>query len=278
MKHIEFKWQTVDGLQIIAQGWQPEADPQAVVCLVHGLGEHSGRYAHLAASLTRVGYAVLAFDQRGFGKSQGRRGHILSYEAMLDDITYLLDEAERRFPNRQCFLYGHSMGGNLVLNYALRHRPKLAGVIATSPWIKFAFKPSTVQVALGRVMDKLWPAFTIANGLDTQDLSHDPEVICAYENDPLIHNRISARLFVSCYQAGWWALEHAVDFKLPLLLMHGSADRMTSAEASRQFADQVPGDCTFKMWEGLYHEIHNEPQQQEVFDFLIDWIKVHVPL
>lgn len=275
-KHFEFKWQTPDGLQLFVQGWQPETKPQAVVCLVHGLGEHSGRYVHLATFLTQAGYAMLAFDQRGHGKSQGQRGHTPSYKALLDDIAHLMDEAAQRFPNRPYFLYGHSLGGNLVLNYGLHHRcPQLAGMIATSPWLRLAFEPPVLKVTLGRIMNRLWPTFSQANGLDPQDLSHNPEVVRGYENDPLVHDRISARLFMSVYQAGRWALEHAAEFALPLLLIQGSADRLVSIEASRNFANHVSGDCTFKLWEGLYHEIHNEPEQQDVFSFLITWLEAH---
>ena len=277
MKHFEFEWQTADGLQLFAQGWQPQAEIQAVVCLVHGLGEHSGRYAHVAATLTQASYALLAFDLRGHGKSQGQRGHAPSYEALVDDIAHLLEEATKRFSNQPCFLYGFSMGGNLVLNYALRRRPQLAGVIATSPWLRLAFEPPAWKLTLGKVMNNLWPSFSMATGLDINASSHDPEIVQSYNNDPLTHNRISIRMFVNISQAAQWALQHAAQFPLPLLLMHGGADRLTSVEASRQFADHVPGDCTFKLWEGLYHEIHNEPEQQEVFNFTIAWLQAHTP-
>jgi len=277
MKHFEFEWQTADGLQLFAQGWQPEAAIQGVVCLVHGLGEHSGRYAQVAAALSQAGYALLAFDLRGHGKSQGQRGHTPSYEALMDDIAHLLEEARKRFPDQPCFLYGFSMGGNLVLNYALRHRPQLAGVIATSPWLRLAFEPPAWKVTLAKIMNNLWPAFSTLTGLDINAVSHDPEVVQNYNNDPLTHGRISVRLFVSISQAAQSALQHAAQFPLPLLLMHGSADRIASAEASRQFADCVPGDCTFKLWQGLYHEIHNEPEQQEVLDSIITWLQAHTP-
>lgn len=125
-------------------------------------------------------------------------------------------------------------------------------------------------------MKNLWPALPLVTGLDTKTISHDPEVVRARENDPLGHDLISARMFVSVRQAAQWALKHAAQFPLPLLLMHGSADQLTSARASRQFADQVPRNCTFKLWEGLYHEIHNEPEKQEVFDSLIAWLQAHI--
>ena len=119
MNHIEFTRQSPDKLQFYFQGWEPETSPRAVVCLVHGLGEHTGRYAHVAAALNDAGYAVLGFDLRGHGKSEGLRGHTPSYETLMDDIGRLLDEAAQRYPGKAQFIYGHSLGGNLVLNYAL---------------------------------------------------------------------------------------------------------------------------------------------------------------
>jgi len=277
MEHSEFNWRTADGLQLFAQGWQPEGVPRAVVCLVHGLGEHSGRYAHVAAALTQAGYALLGFDLRGHGKSEGARGHAPSYDALRDDIAHLLEEAVQRFPFHPCFLYGHSLGGTLALNYALRRRPQLAGVIATAPLLRTAFAPPAWKLTLGRLLYNLWPALPMGNELDPQGLSHDSEVVRAYSNDPLVHARISARLGMDMLWAGEWALEHAAEFPLPLLLMHGGADPLCSAEASRQFADRVPGDCTFKLWDGFYHEIHNEPEKEQVFDFMIAWLQAHGP-
>jgi alpha-beta hydrolase superfamily lysophospholipase len=186
MQNFEFAWKTADGLELYAQGWLPEIPLEAVICLVHGLGEYCGRYFRFAAYLTRAGCAVLAFDQRGCGKSQGLRGHIPSYEVALDDISHLLDEASQRFPDSPCFLYGHSLGGNLVINYVLRRFPPLAGIIATSPWLRLAFEPPAFKVRLGRIMNSVWPSFTQANCLDIQALCRDPEVVETYKQDPCL--------------------------------------------------------------------------------------------
>ena len=272
MQHFEFGWQTEDGLRLYAQGWQPETEPKGVVCLVHGLGEHSGRYRHLAAFLNQADYALLAFDLRGHGKSEGQRGHAPGYEALLDDIAHLLAEAAERYPDRPRFLYGHSLGGNLVINYALRRRPQLAGVIATGPLLRTAFEPPAWKIPLGKIMRGLWPALSMSNEIDRQDLSRDPAVVRAYNDDPLVHDRVTARLGIDMLEAGLWALEHAAELSLPLLLMHGGADRLTSAQASREFAAQAGTRCTLKIWDGFYHEIHNEPEQGEVFEYLLEWL------
>ena len=277
MQHIEFTQQSPDGIQFYFQGWQPETPPKAVVCLVHGLGEHSGRYAHVAAALNDAGYVLLGFDLRGHGKSGGPRGHTPSYDTLLDDIGRLLDEAAARYPGLPRFLYGQSLGGNLVLNYALRRKPAIAGVVATSPWLRLSSAPPAARMTLGRVMNRLLPAFVQSSGLDPTGLSRDPEVVRAYKVDPLVHDRLSARLGMAAIEAGEWALAHAAEFPLPLLLAHGSADKLTSATASAEFAKKVPGDCTFKLWDGFYHETHNEPEKAEVLSFMIDWLRQHTP-
>ena len=272
MKHDEFKFKTFDELQLFGQSWQPEDRPRAVICLVHGMGEHSGRYGHVADRLTQAGYSVFAFDLRGHGKSEGPRGHTPSYEALMRDIFSLLEIANKQFSQLHSFLYGYSLGGNLVLNYVIRRQPKLKGVIVTGPWLRLAFEPPRLKIILAQITNCIWPSFSQKSGLDTKAISRDPEVVRAYENDPLGHDHVSARMFNGVYQAGQWALEHASEFSLPLLLMHGGDDKLTSVEASREFAGKITKNCTLKIWDGLYHEIHNEPEKEEVFKFLIDWL------
>jgi len=265
MKHTEFKF-----------NWQPEDQTQAVVCLIHGIGEHSGRYVHVADRLTKAGYAIFTFDLRGHGKSEGLRGHIPSYKALMQDISSLIEAANKQFPQIPSFFYGHSFGGNLVLNYILRHQTQFKGVIATDPWLRLAFNSPAFKIILGEIANKIYPSFSQSSGLDTKALSHDPKVVHAYENDPLVHDHISARMFIGIYQSGQWALEHASEFSLPLLLMHGGADSITSSKASREFTDKIIKNCTLKIWDGLYHEIHNEPDKEEVFKFLIEWLNKKV--
>ena len=272
MQHHEGYINTRDGIRLFTQEWAPESDVKAAICLVHGLGEHSGRYTHVAAYLAENGYALDAYDLRGHGKSSGARGNTPSYDALMDDIALVLANTQARYPGKPVFLYGHSLGGNQVLNFALRRQPKVSGVISTGPWLRLAFDPPALQVTLGRVMNSIYPSFTQANGLERAALSRDDQVVMNYENDPLVHDRISARLFMGFYQSGYWALDHASDFSYPLLLMHGCADRLTSAQASREFAQKAGACCTLKIWEGFYHEIHNEPEQASVMKVMVDWL------
>ena len=272
MKHFESSWQDKQGLNIFVQGWEPERKPRAVVALVHGHGEHSGRYAHVGEAFTQAGYVLVGYDLRGHGKSGGPRGHTPSYDALMDDIADFLAWIEQRYPGLPRFLYGHSMGGNQVLNFCLRRKPELAGVIATGARLKLAFDPPALQITLGKVMNRIAPGFTQKSTLDTAALSRDPKVVDAYIHDPLVHSKISARLFVSIYESGLWALDHAGEFSLPLLMMHGSDDRIISFETDAEFAKRAGRVATWRPWQGFYHEIHNEPEKAEVIKTMIEWL------
>ncbi|MGQ9557758.1 MAG: lysophospholipase [Desulfurispora sp.] len=273
MAEINFALPTPDGLSLAGRAWQPEAKASVVLCLVHGLGEHSGRYAALAEFFTHRDCSVVTFDQRGFGRSPGPRGFTPSYKTMLDDIALLLQKAQEMHPSKPLFLYGHSMGGNLVINYALSRRPSIAGVIASAPWLELAFQPPKIKMALARAMDKIWPSLSQPSGLDPAHLSRDPEVVRAYLADPLVHDRITPRLFLGCYQAGLWAQQNAPSLSLPLLLLHGSGDRLTSFAASREFARRAGKNCTFLPWEGLYHELHHEREREQVLESIWQWMQ-----
>ena len=275
MEISDWVWKSFDGLAMHGRNWAPDSKPKATITLVHGHGEHVGRYDHIAAALTDKGYAMLGFDLRGHGKSAGPRGHTPTYEALMEDIAAFSRQVDERYPDLPRFLYGHSLGGNLVLNYVLRRKPDLRGVIATGPWLELAFQPPASQVTLGRLMNGIAPGFTQHSKLDTNGLTHDQTVVTAYNRDPLNHDKISARLFVGIYESGLWALNHAAEFPLPLLLMHGAADPITSAKASQEFADKACDKVTIKVWGGMYHEIHNEFEQAEVFKVMLGWLEKH---
>jgi alpha-beta hydrolase superfamily lysophospholipase len=269
---IDWNWKSTDGLDIYSCGWIPKGKSKAVICLLHGHGEHIHRYDHVGSALAEKGYILLGFDLRGHGKSAGARGRTPSYDVLLDDIADFLTQAKERYPGLPLFLYGHSLGGNLGLNYVMRRKPDLRGVIATGTWLKLAYEPPAVKLILGRIMNGIAPDFTQHTKLDANGLSHDPSVVSAYRNDPLVHDLLSAGLFISIQDSGLWALEHAAEFPLPLLMMQGSADPISSARANQEFVEKVGDKATFKMWNGLFHEIHNEPEQDKVIKMMIDWL------
>lgn len=276
MQQTEWLRDAGDGLRLHTQLWAPERAPVAAVTLVHGYGEHCGRYRHVAEALTARGFAIVTGDHRGHGRSPGPRGHTPSYEQLMDDIGLMVRAAAERYPGLPQFIYGHSMGGNFTLNYVLRRRPSLAGVVVTSPWLRLAFAPPSWRVLLARSIDRFYPALIQDTGQNLDGLSRDPQVAAAWQADPLVHSKMSARLFTASYAAGEWALAHAHEWVLPLLLMHGGADPVTSAEASREFAASAPG-CVFKVWDGLRHEMHNEPEQAQVIAAIADWLEARVP-
>lgn len=275
MVHSNFTWNAKDGIELFGQSWEPEGVVKAAVCIVHGMGEHSSRYEHVADYLCKHQIGVLTFDHRGHGKSKGKRGHSPSYDTLLDDIEAALSETYATFPEVPIFLYGHSMGGNLALNYALRRSPNIRGVIASSPWLRLAFQPSRVDVFLAKIMVKIFPSFSQKTKLETKAISRDAEVVKTYEADPLVHNKISAAMFLGCYQAGLFALAHAENFKYPLLIYHGTDDRITQYEASKEFGFLVKGDVTWKSFQGFYHESHNEPEKTQVLEMIRNWIREH---
>jgi alpha-beta hydrolase superfamily lysophospholipase len=272
MKTFESSWRDHQGLQFHAKGWEPDRGPKAVVALLHGHGEHVGRYAHVAEMFSQAGYALMGFDLRGHGQSGGARGHSPSFEALMQDIDLFLEQVEHRYPGLPVFLYGHSIGGSLALNYVLRRKPPLKGVIASSPALHTEPEKHAVKVVMAKVLGGLLPAVAISTGLQTSMLSHDPGVERAYLKDPLVHDRISLGFGKMMLESNQWALQHASEFSLPLLLVHGKADAISFPAGSEEFAAALGGRAHLILWKDLYHETHNEPQKAEVLRRSIEWM------
>ena len=272
MKHNEFNLKAYDNINLYGQCWLPEGETKAVINLIHGIGEHSTRYAAMAAYYTAKGIAIYAIDYRGHGKSEGKRGHTPEYESFMKDIDSLLEYSAKDNDCKKVFIYGHSLGGNLVINYVLRRKPNITGLIASSPWLKLAFEPSKFDVAVGGLMRKVFPAFTQKTKLKTDDLSRNENNNETYKKDDLVHGYISVSTFFGAREAAQWALDNADKMNVPFLLMHGSADKMTSPEGSKEFASK--SDKTeLKIWDGFYHEIHNEEENKQVYDWVISWVE-----
>ncbi len=271
MPTTEFNWKTSDGLNIYAKEWSIN-NPNAVLCIVHGLGEHCNRYNHLAAYFNDKGMACLAYDRRGHGQSEGARGRTPSYEAYLDEVADLINSAVERYPDLPIFLYGHSMGGNIVLNYALKRHPKIAGVVATGSWIQIKNAPSGALKFIGGIVNKLG-GFVQSNGLQPSDVAKNPQVAIDYENDPLVHDKIGSIAGLQTQAAADYLYNFKGNAHIPMLVMHATEDRMTMVEGSRTFAAQAQGDVTLKEWPDVYHEIHNELNQNEVFDYTYSWMQ-----
>ena len=272
MNRIEFRETSRSGISLNFYDW-PAENARAIICLLHGLGEHLGRYEHVANFFGAHGFATLGFDNQGHGKSAGKRGHCNGLVSMMDDVDALLFKANERYPGKPIVLYGHSLGGNLALNYVLRRPCHVAGLIATGPWIRLPHPPNALLIRLLAVAKHLLPAFTRPNGLDTRELSSDPAVAQAFLADPLVHKRLSVRTASDFIGAAAF-LDHFVGVTpCPMLLMHGMDDRITSPEGTKAFAGRIQGPVTWRPWDGMKHEIHNEPQNEDVLMFALRWIE-----
>jgi alpha-beta hydrolase superfamily lysophospholipase len=273
MDITEWNWNTTDGLKMYSKAWLPAQKAKGVICLIHGLGEHIGRYQPDGEALTEAGYVLAGFDQRGFGKSGGRRGHTPSLEAYFKDIDLFLSDIAQRFPDQPRFLYGHSMGGILVLSYTPIRMPAIAGVIATGPGLKTSIQEQKLKVIMSKIMGSVLPTLSFKSGLDVKMLSRDPLIAEECINDPLVHFIITTGLGKSLLEAIDLAFKNAVRFPLPLLIMHGTNDEIAYPSSSITFAELAPKEMvTLKLWEGFKHELHNDPQKAEVFKVMINWL------
>ncbi|WEK55880.1 MAG: lysophospholipase [Candidatus Cohnella colombiensis] len=275
MTYKEMEWACADGNKMFACVWSPEhtRSAKAIVGIVHGMGEHMGRYQHVAEMLVNEGYTVIGFDQRGHGRTVGKRGHVAKFEELLEGVDNLIAEANRSYPNLPIFLYGHSMGGNVTINYLLRKKPQLKGAIVTGPWLKLAFAPPPIQVIAGKIIQYIYPKYTNHRPLHAASLTSDPVMVERYLNDPLGHGHITARFFFGVQRAGLWALNHANQLQVPMLLMHATEDRVTSSATSKIFAERAGKLVTWIGWPGFQHELHNELERERVFETIKSWLK-----
>ena len=271
--HSETQWVACDGTPMHAVRWQPDSEPKLVVCLIHGLGEHSGRYASMAEYYASHGIEVVSFDLRGHGKSEGQRGHSDDFSQMIKDIDRFLYQASKIDIDKPHFIYGHSLGGTLAIKYALSHPGEYKGVVLSAPMLKPAFAPPQWKVRLGRCIQSIWPTLSLSNEVDVHTLSRDKLVIDNYKDDALTHDRISAKFGTQLLEEGEKLLGEASLIDFPLLIMHGDADQLTCHKASTLFSECAGSQCTLKIWEDFYHELHHEPGKEDIFNYCIDWMK-----
>lgn len=253
------------------QYWEPQIT-EAVIVLVHGMGEHLSRYEESVIShLIKNHFAVVAFDQFGHGKTSGKRGHCPSYQALLESIDLAIEKAQALFSEKPIFLYGHSMGGNLVINYALRKSSDIKGVIATSPFLRLAFNPPKWKVTLGKILLKIWPSLTLPSELEVDAISRDKNEVKKYNNDSLIHDKISPMFVFPVKDAGEWAIENANKLDVPMLILHGTGDRITDYKASETFVQNTE-KANLKLFEDGYHELHHDICKEEFIETILNWL------
>lgn len=261
--------------------WDCE-NPEYVVCFIHGIGEHMGRYERIASAFGAARIACVGMDHRGHGLSEGTRGHAAPRKEVLEDIDSLITYAETEFPGIPVILYGHSMGGNVVLDYRVRGR--LADVpsayIVSAPWIKLTNPFPVPVVKLAKLLSKIKPDFKVVSAIDETKLGHPSHVVGKYASDPLVHDKITALCASDCITVGDALYDGSLagkrlGFSKPMLLMHGDSDMICSVEAARHFAETAE-NCEYIEWPGYYHEIHNggpEVTGEEVIERTIKFIK-----
>lgn len=275
MQIKEFHWNNDNGNQIYAVEW-PVAGARAVVGLVHGLGEHVRRYDELATFLQENDIAVVGYDRQGFGRSEGKKGFAADYKEFVDEVARLSIQCQTRYPDLPVFLYGHSMGGQILLRYLVRRHPDISGAIVSAPHIRLPKAPSPFLVGFGRIMKQIAPAFTQPNTVEVSALSRNPQVAKNYTTDPYVHDKISSQTGLDMLDNATVLDRYANGVRVPTLLMHGDADRITSHAGSAAFAERNPKNLVFKSWPGFYHELHNEPERREVFEYVLRWMEDHM--
>jgi len=258
---------------LFRRSWLP-ANPTRSVIVVHGYAEHSGRYEHVASHLARRHTAVFAYDQQGHGRSDGTRCHVRSFDDLLDDLDGIVSEVRGEHPERPLFVVGHSMGGLVVAAYACERNPEVTGVATSGAALALSEDFSGFKIVAARALRRLAPKLAMASDLDPNALSRDPEVVRAYLADPLVGSKMTASLGAEMIAAIERTASGAAAVAVPMLMMHGAEDTLCPVRGTREFYQRL--DVTEKqlhVYEGLRHEIFNEPEQKRVLDDLVNWFE-----
>jgi len=267
----------VKGCRLYYKAWMPEVKPKAVMAIVHGVGEHIERYKNFVDALPASGYSVIGYDQRGHGNSGGQRGHIHSWEEYRGDLRIFLGVVKNLAPGLPVFLYGHSMGSLVVLDYLLRSPEGLSGAILSGTALLPTQAAPPFLVLVAKTLSGVYPAFSMKVTLEGKSLSRDPEVAKAYMEDPLVHWQRSARWGTESLDVIEWINSHPTQVNLPILFVHGECDPLVSAEGARRFFEQVSyPDKTLRIYPECLHEPHNDLDYKQVISDIIGWMDAHI--
>lgn len=269
---VEEYFITFDNLKLFYR-YLSTKKPSASLVFVHGLGEHSGRYEDVIRRFSGTGYSIFAFDLRGHGRSQGKRGHIMSFGEYLKDLKYFMDIVANLSDRNKIFLIGHSMGGLIVIRYSQEHSG-VSGLIMSSPLLKIKVQVPRLKSAVGRAVSKVLPWLSMTNEVDPSFLSHDPSVVQAYIEDPLVHAKVSARWFTETVDSMNKSFDFAHKITIPCLFLHAGDDRLADPEGTKSLFPLVSSkDKQMKVYEGFYHELFNERGKEQVFSDIESWLR-----
>jgi len=265
-----------DGVTLAVRSARVGMPVRADVVLVHGLGEHSGRYGHVASVLADRGMRMRAWDLRGHGRSGGARGDALRYEALVDDLAKVVEHFTT--PGRPWFLLAHSFGGQVALRFLEERQPACAGAVIAAPWLRLAFNPPWWKLALARAALRVWPGFVQQTGNRWERLSRDTAHLASLPDLDLVHHRISARLYFAMRAEGEAVLADAARLRVPLLLLHGEDDPITCHRATTELCERAgSADKTLRLYPGVRHEIHNDFGRERVLTEIADWLEARLP-
>jgi alpha-beta hydrolase superfamily lysophospholipase len=276
MVYSEYNLVNPDNFSFFVRKWTPDTPPKGLIVLLHGLSDHGSRFVYVAEKFVSDGYIFIAPDLRGNGKTGGKRGHFDSLTQVMSDISFLLSESRKTHPDLPLTLYSQSMGGNLAINFALRFPDEIDFAIVSSPWLRLTKQPSAFLQKVASTLAHLFPSLLLPNGINSKDLCHDPEIYKAYDTDPLIHWKVSVSTFTIINSSGEWSIANAASLKIPMLLLHSEADPITSFKASREFAENANAFLTFIPYKTQFHELHNEPEKEEVCGKMVEWLGLNV--
>ncbi|GAA5021768.1 lysophospholipase [Marivirga lumbricoides] len=266
-------FKTSDNLNLEILSFSAIENPEKVLLIIHGHGDYAGRYVHVAEHFATKNINSAILTLRGHGNSEGKRGHASSMEQLLLDVEYFVRKVRRNNIDAKLYLYGHSMGGNIVLNYLLKDQSnEIEGAIITSPWIKLVFQPAKWKVMAGNIMADIIPSFSESSGLDASEISTLPDEVKKYKEDQLIHDKISARLFKVITKGGETILSRSEKFHHPVFIAHGLADKITDAFASKKLADSN-SLFSWHGYEGNKHEIQNDVAKEQLLQDIEEWLK-----
>ncbi len=272
-QHREGHLKALDGTDLYTQAWLPAEKPKAVILIVHGLGEHSGRYGTYVNYFMPRGYALYSFDARGHGRTSGTRGHVDRFDRYVDDLDRRAAEPRSDWPGMPLFILGHSLGSLIALSYARQYPDRLTGLIVTGTALKDALEMPAWKRSMATVLSRVTPSLKMNNGVALSSLSHDPAVIAAFKADPLTHTWGTPRLDREAQKVRAQIRQSATTWCVPTLMLHGAADPICLAEGARQFVAQTPaGAVEYHEYPGLYHEIHNEAENEQVFGDIVTWL------
>ena len=277
MRHQEGTFKGVRDASIYYQCWLPEGESRAVLLIVHGLAEHSGRYMNVVNHFVPLGYAVYGVDHVGHGKSSGTRVYVERFEDYTDTLKIYFDMVRHWQPEKPVFLVGHSMGGLIGAVYLLDHQAELTGAVLSGPAVKVHDTVSPAFIFVGKLISVLMPKLGLI-GLEAEGVSRDPAVVQAYVNDPLVcRGKVTARLSAELVKAIRRVAAEATKITLPILILQGTADRLVDPKGAQMLYDAVNSvDKTIKIYDGLYHEVYNEPEHGQVLGDVKAWLETHL--